>query len=120
MVISFHVRTQQHKFNSSQKYGILLSLVLLFCVIVLISITQLVNLSRLRVKRLMQHININNLDNPHQTEHKPGNSTESASLHIKTRPTHQRINANLYPQERQLNKASEPSFHLEGGVKLQI
>ena len=37
-----------------------------------------------------------------------------------TRPTHQRTDANLYPQERQLTKASEPSFDLEGGAKGQI
>ena len=28
--------------------------------------------------------------------------------------------ANLYPPERQLTKASEPSFDLEGGAKGQI
>ena len=37
-----------------------------------------------------------------------------------TRPTHRRTDANLYPPERQLLKASEPSFHLEGGAKGQI
>ena len=37
-----------------------------------------------------------------------------------TRPTHQRTDANLYPPERQLTKASEPSFDLEGGAKDQI
>ena len=37
-----------------------------------------------------------------------------------TRPTHWRTNANLYPPERQLTKASEPSFDLEGGAKGQI
>ena len=37
-----------------------------------------------------------------------------------TRPTHQRTDANLYPPERQLTKASEPSFDLEGGAKGQI
>ena len=36
----------------------------------------------------------------------------------KTRPTHQRTDANLYPLERQLTKASEPSFDLEGGGHL--
>ena len=36
------------------------------------------------------------------------------------RPTHQRTDANLYPPERQLTKASEPSFDLEGGAKGQI
>ena len=37
-----------------------------------------------------------------------------------TRPTHWRTNANLYPPERQLIKASEPSFDLEGGSQGQI
>ena len=31
-----------------------------------------------------------------------------------TRPTHWGTDANLYPPERQLTKASEPSFNLEG------
>ena len=39
---------------------------------------------------------------------------------LKTRPTHRRTDANLYPPERQLTKASEPSFDLEGGAKGQI
>ena len=39
---------------------------------------------------------------------------------FKTRPKHRRTDANLYPPERQLTKASEPSFDLEGGVKGQI
>ena len=39
---------------------------------------------------------------------------------FQTRPTHQRTDANLYPLERQLTKASEPSFDLEGGAKGQI
>ena len=34
-------------------------------------------------KQLMQHINSNNLDNPHQSAYKTGNSTEPALLHIK-------------------------------------
>ena len=38
----------------------------------------------------------------------------------KTRPTHRRTDANLYPQERQLTKASEPSFDLEGGAQGKI
>ena len=33
---------------------------------------------------------------------------------VKTRPTHRRTDANLYPTERQLTKVSEPSFDLEG------
>ena len=37
-----------------------------------------------------------------------------------TRPTHPRTNANLYPPERQLAKASEPSFDQEGGDQGQI
>ena len=37
-----------------------------------------------------------------------------------TRPTHRRTNANLYPPERQLTKASQPSFDLEGGAQGQI
>ena len=32
-----------------------------------------------------------------------------------TIPTHRRTDANLYPPERQLTKASEPSYDLEGG-----
>ena len=34
-------------------------------------------------KQLMQHINSNNLDNPHQSAYKTGHSTETALLHIK-------------------------------------
>ena len=41
-------------------------------------------------------------------------------LETLTRPTHRRTDANLYPPERQLTKASEPSFDLEGGAKGQI
>ena len=37
-----------------------------------------------------------------------------------TRPTHRRTYANLYPPERQLTKASEPLFDLEGRAKGQI
>ena len=37
-----------------------------------------------------------------------------------TRPMHRGTDANLYPPERQLTKASEPSFDLEGGAKVQI
>ena len=33
---------------------------------------------------------------------------------------HRRTDANLYPPERQLNKASEPLFDLEGGAQGQI
>ena len=43
----------------------------------------------------------------------------TAILHL-TRPMHRRTDANLYPPERQLTKASEPSFDLEGGTKGQI
>ena len=39
---------------------------------------------------------------------------------VQTRPTHPKANANLYPPERQLTKASEPSFDLEDGIKGQI
>ena len=35
------------------------------------------------VKQLMQHINTNNVDNPHQCAYKTGHSTETALLHIK-------------------------------------
>ena len=35
------------------------------------------------VKQLMQHINSNNLDNPHQSAYKTGHSTETALLPIK-------------------------------------
>ena len=35
------------------------------------------------VKQLMQHINSNNLDNPHQSAYKTSHSTETALLHIK-------------------------------------
>ena len=38
---------------------------------------------RVVVKQLMQHINSNNLDNPHQSAYKTGHSTEPALLHIK-------------------------------------
>ena len=34
----------------------------------------------------------------------------------KTRPAHRRTDANLYPPEIQLTKASEPLFDLEGGA----
>ena len=37
-----------------------------------------------------------------------------------TRPTHRRTDVNLYPPKRQLTKASEPSFDLEGGGQGQI
>ena len=37
----------------------------------------------------------------------------------RNRPTHRRTDANLYPPERQLTKASEPSFDLEGGAKVK-
>ena len=37
-----------------------------------------------------------------------------------TRTTHWRTDANLYPLKRQLTKASEPSFDLEGGAQGQI
>ena len=37
-----------------------------------------------------------------------------------TRPTHCRTDANLYPPERQLTKASVLSFDLEGEAKGQI
>ena len=37
-----------------------------------------------------------------------------------TRPMHRRTDANLYPPKRQLTKASEPSFHLEGVAQGQI
>ena len=37
-----------------------------------------------------------------------------------TRLTHWRTYANFYPPERQLTKASEPSFDLEGGAQGQI
>ena len=37
----------------------------------------------------------------------------------KTKPTHQRTDANLYPPERQLTKDSEPLFDLEGGAQGQ-
>ena len=38
----------------------------------------------------------------------------------KTRPTHRRTDANLYPLKRQLTKTSEPLFDLEGGAQGQI
>ena len=40
--------------------------------------------------------------------------------HLLTRPTHWRTDANLYPLKRQLTKASEPLFDLEGGAQCQI
>ena len=36
-------------------------------------------------KQLMQHVGCNNLDNPHQSVYKTGNSTETALLHIKNK-----------------------------------
>ena len=42
------------------------------------------------------------------------------TITIRTRPMHRRTDANLYPPERQLTKASEPSFDLEGETKGQI
>ena len=39
---------------------------------------------------------------------------------VQTRPMHRRTGANLYLLERQLTKASEPLFGLEGGAKGQI
>ena len=44
----------------------------------------------------------------------------SSDMLTLTRPMHRRTNANLYPLEKQLTKASEPSFNLEGGAKGQI
>ena len=44
---------------------------------------------------------------------------EGAMLQEVTR-RHWKTDANLYPLERQLTKASEPSFDLEGGAKGQI
>ena len=38
---------------------------------------------------------------------------------FRTRPMHRITDANLYPPERQLTKASEPSFDLEGGPKVK-
>ena len=35
------------------------------------------------VKELIQHINSNNLGNPHQSAYKTGHSTKTALLHIK-------------------------------------
>ena len=40
---------------------------------------------RVDVKQLMKHININNLDNPHQSAYKTSYSTETALLHIKNK-----------------------------------
>ena len=39
---------------------------------------------------------------------------------VKNRPAHRRTDVNLYSPERQLNKASEPLFDLEGGAKGQV
>ena len=41
-------------------------------------------------------------------------------LHDIIRPTYRKTDANLYSPERQLTKASEPSFDLEGGAQGQI
>ena len=38
---------------------------------------------RVVAKQLMEHIDGNNLDNPHQSAYKPGHSTETALLSIK-------------------------------------
>ena len=45
---------------------------------------------------------------------------KSSRRSVQTRTTHWRTDANLYPQERQLTKASELSFDLKGGAKGQI
>ena len=47
---------------------------------------------------------------------KQDNSTPRVTALI--RPTHRRTDANLYPLERQLTKASEPSFDLKGKSKI--
>ena len=39
---------------------------------------------------------------------------------IIARPMHRKTDANLYPPKRQLTKASEPLFDLEGGAQGQI
>ena len=46
--------------------------------------------------------------------------TNAHHLQVPTRPTHRRTDANLYPPKRQLTKASEPLFDLEGRVQGQI
>ena len=38
---------------------------------------------------------------------------------METRPTHRTTDANLYPLERQLNKASEPLFTLKEGPNVK-
>ena len=48
------------------------------------------------------------------------NLSNTSILSHKTRPTNRRTDANLYPLERQLTKASEPLFDFEGGAKGQI
>ena len=45
---------------------------------------------------------------------------QGLSTNSESRPMHWRTDANLYPPEIQLTKASEPSFDLEGGAKGQI
>ena len=48
----------------------------------------------------------------------PALALDSSKTKI-TRPTYWTTDANLYPPERQLTKASEPSFDLEGGSKVK-
>ena len=43
--------------------------------------------------------------------------TKTISVNSRTRPMHWRTDADLYPPEKQLTKASEPSFDLEGLAK---
>ena len=47
-------------------------------------------------------------------------STPQGGGHNKPDLAHRTTNANLYSPERQLTKASEPSFDLEGGAQGQI
>ena len=58
----------------------------------------------------------------YQTEQDNSTATKAVISKLKetvklTRPTHRRTDANMYPPERKLTKASEPSFDLEGGAK---
>ena len=48
-----------------------------------------------------------------------GKKIRMSLLLFLTRPTHRKTDANLYPPKRQLTKASEPSFDLEGGAQGQ-
>ena len=52
---------------------------------------------RVVVKQLLEHIHINNLDNPYQSAYKTGHSTEPALLSMKMKFTYLCQETNLLP-----------------------